>query len=667
MNEALTESGSRMLDMEVDGLDDFVENTVSDEDFKMEEVDTEKHKKMWIHKKTRYSIRLEEDTILLLLNKFGTTKRTKMAVYELIPNSSITKSMTEYDPVHHGDMRISVSEFIDKTDVKKFLEKERKRLVDEIKEKYDFEYISIKTTSDVALAMLKKDFEWQKRYGFDEFDQFVDDALKVKEALLELDRVENIMNNYEEKLKKRMKNSSEYKEFMEKKQKTKENLFDLYQEKKEKTIIKKLEEKENEEFRKAYVNITKEEPTFTDEDNRYVSPTLDKEKDKVTFYTSRHPHSVEHDGLEWRRGHSKDLDTSVERKAILFSTEFKQYFFQDPQKHIIRNFLVKIIDKKPVLTQIPSTIETVEKAIEYTKTYELKELEKKDRDIVEFGDYYFVEMKRRNMEPEEINSKDDQYTCKKSDEFLRVTHPYYGSIDFENSNYKPIKKKSAQIKEKLTINNFSLDQEKYRPDLGKEKKQLIDKREEELMIVEDCWDTEDGFLEPISTEDYVAFLEPKNYITPSEMGIRWIDREDADENFLLVTAGEKLFWHGRVWGTQCRTFLLGKDDSGAWFHQVPTTIDTVEQALDYMEPAEVKKARKNGREVKRQGDIYFKEMKQKSNMDALENTKHDAEKIDDGWLIKHPEHEKLELKGEWKAIQNNTASRPGTRGRRLAD
>ncbi len=643
-------------------LEDFIENTVADENLELEEQPNDEWKRYWKFKKKGDSIALDGESIYFREFLYRNKMKEGLSSHQLEPENTVTKEMKEYDPVYHGTMSVRARETIDITEIKEFIKEEREKILKKLQKENDFKYVEYESRTYTLKARIKEDIEWDKEYGFDELDEFVNDVMDYKEGQLELEEAKKRMDEYEERLKSKMKETPEYKEFTKKKKEIENNLFDIYQETKEQIILNKLKEKDRKDFKNDYLVIKEEEPLFTEEDNRLISPTIHEEKDKVVFYRAR----GECDGLEWRQGWFRTVDMCLKENAMLVRTEFRQYFFNDPKKSVDRNFLIKVIDEKPVVTQVPSTITNTKKAIEYTKNYELKKLEEDEREIIEFGDYYFAKMKQRHMQPNDINDNDDKYECTKDNDTLQVTHPYYGIIEFEDTKYKPIKKKTAQRKEKLTINNFSLDHEKYSPDVSEEKKQLIEEREEELLHIAE-WDTMDEFLEPVANEDHVVFLEPLNYNAPSQMGIRWIDREDADEDFLLVTAGEKIFWHGSVWGIQNRTFLLGKDESGAWFHQVPTTIDTVEDALEYMKPAEVKKAEEKGLKVKRLGDIYFIERVRKSNMDVIEDTDHKAEETENGWIIRHPEHDKLELEGKWKAIQNNTASRPGLRGRRLAD
>lgn len=46
-----------------------------------------------------------------------------------------------------------------------------------------------------------------------------------------------------------------------------------------------------------------------------------------------------------------------------------------------------------------------------------------------------------------------------------------------------------------------------------------------------------------------------------------------------------------------------------------------------------------------------------SKFDAIEDTRHDVERIDaETVAISHPEHDDLELTGAWKAVLNNDGS-----------
>ena len=51
-------------------------------------------------------------------------------------------------------------------------------------------------------------------------------------------------------------------------------------------------------------------------------------------------------------------------------------------------------------------------------------------------------------------------------------------------------------------------------------------------------------------------------------------------------------------------YLAGRDDGGRWAARVPGTMGSAAEALAWLEPAAVRKARQAGRRVVRQGDVY---------------------------------------------------------------
>lgn len=52
------------------------------------------------------------------------------------------------------------------------------------------------------------------------------------------------------------------------------------------------------------------------------------------------------------------------------------------------------------------------------------------------------------------------------------------------------------------------------------------------------------------------------------------------------------------------SYLCGHDDSGDWALRLPGTITTIYSALDWITPAQVKRALAAGKRVVRQGDVY---------------------------------------------------------------
>lgn len=96
---------------------------------------------------------------------------------------------------------------------------------------------------------------------------------------------------------------------------------------------------------------------------------------------------------------------------------------------------------------------------------------------------------------------------------------------------------------------------------------------------------------------------------------------------------------GEWW--QNAAYLCGKDDSGYWAMRVPSTCESVADAITWAYPAAVRKAQAEGRRVWRQGDILAVELKSgKDNTDALRGTRHTFR--DTRYLV-HPEHNPVRL------------------------
>lgn len=90
-----------------------------------------------------------------------------------------------------------------------------------------------------------------------------------------------------------------------------------------------------------------------------------------------------------------------------------------------------------------------------------------------------------------------------------------------------------------------------------------------------------------------------------------LDVEDHRDGLLFLRAAG---WrqYSRRFGARRASlaYLCGESDAGPWAVRVPGTCCDTEDALDWLEPAEVTKARDAGRRVRRQGDIYAVETRQ---------------------------------------------------------
>lgn len=111
--------------------------------------------------------------------------------------------------------------------------------------------------------------------------------------------------------------------------------------------------------------------------------------------------------------------------------------------------------------------------------------------------------------------------------------------------------------------------------------------------------------------------------------------------------------------------LCGVDDSGTWAVRVAGTVITVQEALEWMTPAEVKRAMEAGRTVLRQGDLYIVRTRCRKHDERGEyiDGRH-TWSSDSRWLL-HPEHAPLQVPFPAKLYLQN-AYRMGRSGRRGA-
>lgn len=136
-----------------------------------------------------------------------------------------------------------------------------------------------------------------------------------------------------------------------------------------------------------------------------------------------------------------------------------------------------------------------------------------------------------------------------------------------------------------------------------------------------------------------------------------VRRSDKIRNYALVRrSGWCQYSRNCGWFVN-RLFLVGKDSDSGWFSvQVPKSIDTVEQALNWMKPACVKKSeiRFGQKNVVRQGDWFFFRTARKPKNFNLNDRSHQFRFVESGIEIYHikGEHEVVILAGHnWQAAQ----------------
>ena len=146
--------------------------------------------------------------------------------------------------------------------------------------------------------------------------------------------------------------------------------------------------------------------------------------------------------------------------------------------------------------------------------------------------------------------------------------------------------------------------------------------------------------------------------------------DSASHPGYYLVSGEGWYEYSRRAGSyhQSATYLIGTDEGQRFAVRVPSTIDSVSAALEWLKPAAIKQAEAKGLPTKRQGDIFFRPVRISGHdMDALAGTRHQARARKDGGLtIVHPEHRSIVLSGKhhWRAYASTQIA---SNGRRAAD
>lgn len=115
------------------------------------------------------------------------------------------------------------------------------------------------------------------------------------------------------------------------------------------------------------------------------------------------------------------------------------------------------------------------------------------------------------------------------------------------------------------------------------------------------------------------------------------------------------------------SYLAGHSDKQDWAVRIPSTITTVQEALYWLTPRPVRQALEKGKEVYRQGDIYFVPVKLPENdFGVLRGTRHSVEEGEAGILkILHPQHPSviLDARITWRAYPQKQLLIGSMRGR----
>ncbi|MGD9156938.1 MAG: hypothetical protein PVG39_00900 [Desulfobacteraceae bacterium] len=121
---------------------------------------------------------------------------------------------------------------------------------------------------------------------------------------------------------------------------------------------------------------------------------------------------------------------------------------------------------------------------------------------------------------------------------------------------------------------------------------------------------------------------------------------------LFVLEGWKKYSRQHVY-FQRFVYLAGVECGQYWAIRCPATVTTIKEAIDYTTPAVVHKARKVGRKVIRQGDVFIIEQSRDGNHSNLpENHSFNPETR----TLKHPEHKNIHIPFPCKFVQGKSVN-----------
>ncbi|MDD9940781.1 MAG: hypothetical protein OXU20_06945 [Myxococcales bacterium] len=94
----------------------------------------------------------------------------------------------------------------------------------------------------------------------------------------------------------------------------------------------------------------------------------------------------------------------------------------------------------------------------------------------------------------------------------------------------------------------------------------------------------------------------------SAIELSLLDRHPGEDRMVLLGA-DGWRYYSRRFGSRpaALRYLCGEDDNGPWAVRVPGTTESIGDAIHWLEPAGVRKARADGKRVLRQGDVYLVE------------------------------------------------------------
>ena len=136
-----------------------------------------------------------------------------------------------------------------------------------------------------------------------------------------------------------------------------------------------------------------------------------------------------------------------------------------------------------------------------------------------------------------------------------------------------------------------------------------------------------------------------------------VDTGKSERKTVHLLGCEGWRYYSRNFGSKHATlrYLVGTDDSGSWAVRVPGTCESVSEAVKFVTPAIVVKARAKKRRVLRQGNLYLVESPRSKNY--LDSNEHFGghEYYKNARVILHSEHQPLLVPpGRWRAVSQKS-------------
>ena len=167
--------------------------------------------------------------------------------------------------------------------------------------------------------------------------------------------------------------------------------------------------------------------------------------------------------------------------------------------------------------------------------------------------------------------------------------------------------------------------------LARQKENLAERLK--VYLIQRCWDQ----------------IEKRDLDTPfglTEESDLYIADRSIKERLWICRFNEYMKYSSRVSWYVSASYLCGHSDGQDWAVKIPGTITDVGEALAWLTPAKVKKAKT----VKRQGDVYLIPSR-KFNFDALPAS-HELTSNETGYMLRHNQHPTVILEGfGWTAIR----------------